>query len=134
MGEAVSSARRCSTAARARRDSGARSAPSAHSVMGRWRYAVPNPTADPTRAPVKTSVRLPETRRRDLHLKIARALEGRAAWPPPELLADHFTKAERFERAVFYWQTAGDIALIRSANLEASRHYERMRALWERSR
>lgn len=66
---------------------------------------------------------VPPARRRNLHRTIARALEGRTD-PPPELLADHWTKAGSRQRAVFYWQAAGEAALLRAAIVEAGRHFE----------
>src|SRR5262245_11350125 len=43
----------------------------------------------------------------------------------PELLAHHYTEARRPERAVPYWQRAGQRGIERSANVEAIRHLRR---------
>jgi tetratricopeptide (TPR) repeat protein len=66
------------------------------------------------------------SRRQELHARIARVLEE--AFPDivetqPELLAHHYTQAGLTEQAIDYWQRAGERALKRSANLEASRHF-----------
>jgi class 3 adenylate cyclase/predicted ATPase len=66
------------------------------------------------------------SRRQELHARIARVLEE--AFPDivetqPELLAHHCTQAGLTEQAIDYWQRAGERALTRSANLEASRHF-----------
>jgi predicted ATPase/class 3 adenylate cyclase len=65
-------------------------------------------------------------RRQELHARIARVLEE--AFPDivdtqPELLAYHCTQAGLTEPAIDYWQRAGERALTRSANPEASRHF-----------
>ncbi|MBI5441683.1 MAG: AAA family ATPase [Deltaproteobacteria bacterium] len=66
------------------------------------------------------------TRRCELHAHIARVLE--TSFPEvvetqPELLAHHFTQAGLTLNAIEYWHRAGDRAMGRSANLEATRHY-----------
>ena len=43
----------------------------------------------------------------------------------PEFVAQHFTEAGLTERAVAYWQRAGEHAVARSANLEAIAHFGR---------
>ena len=66
-----------------------------------------------------------KSRRRELHHHIAEILENRfpsTAESEPELLAHHYTKAARPERAIPYWQQAGQRALKRSANPEAISH------------
>lgn len=65
-------------------------------------------------------------RRQELHARIAGVLEE--AFPEivetqPELLAHHCAQAGLNERAVAYWQRAGERALARSANLEAIQHF-----------
>src|SRR5262249_12864447 len=40
----------------------------------------------------------------------------------PELLAHHYTEAGLIEQAIPYWQQAGERAVQRSANVEASNH------------
>jgi predicted ATPase len=64
---------------------------------------------------------LKSTRQR-YHQKIARAFEEnfpQMAESQPEILAHHFTQSGQIEKAISYWQTAGEIATKRSANLEA---------------
>ena len=64
-------------------------------------------------------------KRLQFHKRIAQALEERfpeTAETKPELLAHHFTEAGLDERAVEYWQRAGQRASERSANLEAIAH------------
>ena len=63
-------------------------------------------------------------RRRELHTRIALALEA-AGGAEPELLAHHFTEARDLERAVHYWLEAGRNAAQRSANSEAIVHLTR---------
>jgi predicted ATPase len=63
--------------------------------------------------------------RQGYHHRIAEVLEERfpeTAETQPELLAYHFTTSGRNERAVSYWQRAGQHASDRSANLEAISH------------
>jgi predicted ATPase/class 3 adenylate cyclase len=63
--------------------------------------------------------------RRQYHLKIAEALEGRfpnLAESQPETVAHHFAEAGADERAIAYWLRAGRRAAERSANLEAVEH------------
>ena len=65
------------------------------------------------------------TQRRDYHAMIADGLmkgfpgicEGQ-----PELVAHHLTEARRPQEAAGYWRSAGERALARSANIEASAH------------
>jgi tetratricopeptide (TPR) repeat protein len=62
------------------------------------------------------------------HQRIAETLE--ASFPEvvetqPELLAHHYTAATMFERAIVFWQRAGERALQASACLEALGHLER---------
>jgi class 3 adenylate cyclase/predicted ATPase len=66
--------------------------------------------------------------RQELHARIAAALE--AGFPQiietqPEALARHFTEAGLAERAIGYWQRAGERAAKRSANREAVAHLGR---------
>jgi class 3 adenylate cyclase/predicted ATPase len=65
------------------------------------------------------------SRRRQLHGFVAEVL--REQFPEteerrPEILAHHFTEAGRADLAIHYWQKAGERALQRSANAEASAH------------
>jgi class 3 adenylate cyclase/predicted ATPase len=64
-------------------------------------------------------------RRQELHARVAAALEAHFAdliERQPELLAHHLTAAGNTERAVDQWHKAGERALQRSANAEASAH------------
>jgi len=66
------------------------------------------------------------SRRQELHARIARVLEETftdIVETQPELLAHHYTQAGLTEQAIGYWQRAGERALERSANREASRHF-----------
>ena len=77
---------------------------------------------------------LKETRRRH-HRSVARLIEERfpeIAATRPELLAHHCSEGELAEKAVAYWQRAGQTAVERSADLEATRHLERGLALLDR--
>ena len=68
------------------------------------------------------------SRRRELHRKIANALEkrhGEGRDTPPELLAHHFDEAGLAEPAVAYYRSAGERAEERSANAEAAAHLGR---------
>jgi predicted ATPase len=61
--------------------------------------------------------------RQGYHRRIAHVLEGQfpeTVETQPELLAHHYTEAGLNERAVGYWQQAGERAVQRSANVEAS--------------
>jgi len=61
-------------------------------------------------------------KRRPLHARIAQALEQHfpeAASDHPEILGQHYEQAENFEAAVPYWLRAGQLALRRSAMIEA---------------
>ena len=62
------------------------------------------------------------------HQRIAGALESgfpEIAETKPELLAHHYTQAGLVQQAVPYWHAAGQRALQRFANLEASNHARR---------
>lgn len=62
-----------------------------------------------------------KTNRRQYHQTVAAVLEQQPAETPhPELLAHHYTEAGDMERAIPYWQHAGESAARRSANLEAA--------------
>jgi class 3 adenylate cyclase/predicted ATPase len=65
------------------------------------------------------------THRQHFHRRIAEALEQAFAENvegQPEWLAHHFARAGLAERAIPYWQKAGQRAIQRSANVEAVRH------------
>ncbi|OWW04040.1 guanylate cyclase [Rhizobium sp. R72] len=66
-------------------------------------------------------------RRRHFHEEIARVLVDHypdVAATQPELIAQHFEKAQRIELALPYWMKAGERALARSANYEAVDHFQ----------
>src|SRR4029077_13539203 len=72
--------------------------------------------------------------RQALHARIAGTLEER--WPEivdaqPELLAHHFTEADSNERALQYWQRAGERALRNAAYQESIAHLEKALAVAE---
>ncbi len=73
-------------------------------------------------------------RRRYYHETIARALID--AYPDlvvtqPELIAQHYVKAQKIELAFPYWMKAGERALGRSANYEAVDHFQNALAMAE---
>jgi class 3 adenylate cyclase len=75
-----------------------------------------------------------KSKRRQHHERVAMALERK--FPAlievrPELAAHHFTEAHLPAPAIRYWQRAGEIALARSANIEAINHLNRALALLE---
>jgi class 3 adenylate cyclase/predicted ATPase len=60
------------------------------------------------------------------HRKIAHVMEQHfpeIAQVQPEVMGHHFTEAGLTEQAIPYWQKAGEIAIRRSANLEAIGHF-----------
>ncbi len=66
--------------------------------------------------------------RRRLHERIAEALTSRfadTARRKPELVAEHFSAADRADQAVKFWLLAGQLALGRAANHEAIIHVNR---------
>ncbi len=66
--------------------------------------------------------------RRDLHRRIAVALERRfpaTVETQPELLAEHWERAEAFEIAIKYRKQAGERSAARSAAIEADAHLRR---------
>jgi predicted ATPase len=70
------------------------------------------------------------SQRQQYHLRIATVLEMRfpeTGRSQPELLAHHYTEAAVPDRAVPYWQAAGERSLARSAHREAIGHLERAR-------
>jgi DNA-binding winged helix-turn-helix (wHTH) protein/class 3 adenylate cyclase/predicted ATPase len=63
--------------------------------------------------------------RQQIHQQIAQVLEQQfpdTVARQPELLAQHYTEAALYRQAVAYWQRAGEVALQRSAHVEASAH------------
>src|SRR5215216_1895259 len=64
--------------------------------------------------------------RQQYHQRIAQVVEERfpeLVETQPELLAHHYTEAGLHERAVAYWQRAGERAVQRSAYQEAISHF-----------
>lgn len=71
------------------------------------------------------------------HLRAAQALvaeDGNAADQQPEVLAHHYTEAGQVQPAILHWLRAGQLALSRSACLEAAAHARRALALLGDSR
>jgi tetratricopeptide (TPR) repeat protein len=67
------------------------------------------------------------SRRQELHAKIARVIEARfpnIKTTEPEVLAHHLTAAGLIEAAILLWQTAGELALKRTALTEAISHLD----------
>ena len=65
--------------------------------------------------------------RKDLHLKIPRALEKyfpSTTFTNPEILAHHYTRSDQDEEAIEYWLLSGKKASERSASVEAASHFE----------
>jgi class 3 adenylate cyclase/predicted ATPase len=72
--------------------------------------------------------------RQQYHQQIAQVFEDRfpeMRETQPELLAHHYTEAGLVERALLYWQSAGQRAIQRSAHVEAIGHLTRGLALLE---
>jgi class 3 adenylate cyclase/predicted ATPase len=70
--------------------------------------------------------------RQQYHLRIAQVVEGQfaaLAASQPEVVAHHYTEAERYAEAIPYWHSAGQRAMERSAHLEAITHFSRGRDL-----
>jgi tetratricopeptide (TPR) repeat protein len=69
-----------------------------------------------------------KSRRRELHLLIARTLKGQSpdnAESEPELIAHHLTEAGEIDDAIAGWDRAGARAVGRGALKEAENHYHR---------
>ena len=62
-------------------------------------------------------------RRRELHGRVADALAGHQG-TLPEVLASHYAEAMRIAEAIDHWKRAGEMAVARSANIEAIDHLE----------
>ena len=74
-------------------------------------------------------------RRQQLHARIAATLEGQfpeIVETQPELMARHCAEAGLVEKAVGYWTLAGEWAVKRDANAEATRHFRRALELLEK--
>jgi class 3 adenylate cyclase/tetratricopeptide (TPR) repeat protein len=75
------------------------------------------------------------SRRATLHAEIARVLEGQFSElvaMRPELLAHHYTEAGFLEKAILWWQRAGERALHQSAHVEAANHLQTALTLLEK--
>jgi class 3 adenylate cyclase/tetratricopeptide (TPR) repeat protein len=73
-------------------------------------------------------------KRRNYHQAIADAIvksQPDIVATQPELIARHYTEAQRTELALPYWNKAGDRALERSANYEAVDHFSNALAIVE---
>jgi tetratricopeptide (TPR) repeat protein len=73
--------------------------------------------------------------RRTLHARIAAALENEfaeIAEAEPEIVAQHFARAELSDRAALYFERAGDRAITRCAYAEAVAHFTASLAQFER--
>jgi class 3 adenylate cyclase/predicted ATPase len=69
-----------------------------------------------------------KSQRQDLHARIAEAIEERfpeSLKTRPEILAHHLSQAGLHERAVRHWRVAGELAVHRSANVEAIAHFSK---------
>jgi predicted ATPase len=76
-----------------------------------------------------------KSKRQQLHGHIAKALEDRfpeIAHAQPEILAHHYTEAALPKIAITWWGKAGDLAIKRSADTEAVRHFSRAIELLQR--
>lgn len=65
-------------------------------------------------------------RRQQMHQRVAEVLEAQfedLVVSQPELLGFHYTEGRLSEKALPYWQKAGEAAQKRSASLEASSHF-----------
>lgn len=68
------------------------------------------------------------SRRSEIHARIAQVLESgfpAVATEQPEVLAHHLTRSGHVERAIPYWQRAGETCARRSALEEAVHHFTR---------
>ena len=62
-----------------------------------------------------------KSKRRQIHTRLVETLEA-AELMPPELIAHHATRAGLNEKAIDYWQQAGELAIARPAYKEAIGH------------
>jgi class 3 adenylate cyclase/predicted ATPase len=76
-----------------------------------------------------------KSKRQQLHGHIAKVLEDRfpgIAHTQPEVLAHHYTEAALPKIAITWWGKAGELAIRRSADTEAVRHFSRAIELLQR--
>jgi predicted ATPase len=67
-----------------------------------------------------------KSQRQDLHARIAAAIEERfpeSLKTRPEIIAHHLSQAGLHEKATRHWRAAGELAVQRSANVEAIAHF-----------
>lgn len=69
-----------------------------------------------------------KARRKSIHAELLAALEARDD-TAPELLASHAAESKEFDKAINYWQLAGEQARNRSAVFEAIAHLSQARSL-----
>jgi tetratricopeptide (TPR) repeat protein/transcriptional regulator with XRE-family HTH domain len=72
-------------------------------------------------------------RRQALHRAVADALLAHPGLPPVEQLAYHYGRSAAPERAIPYWEQAGDVARAQYARTAAAGHYEAAVAHLERA-
>jgi tetratricopeptide (TPR) repeat protein len=72
-----------------------------------------------------------KTPRRNLHAQIAALLSSNVQEVSPEVIARHYEEAGDVKRAIAFWTRAGDLAELRAASLEATRHYRHALRLFE---
>jgi class 3 adenylate cyclase/tetratricopeptide (TPR) repeat protein len=75
-----------------------------------------------------------KSRRKELHLSVARTIDQQFSAlkeAHPEMLAQHWTEAGESATAIAAWRKAGEQAMQRSANQEATAHFTRGLALIE---
>ena len=66
-----------------------------------------------------------KAKRRELHARVAGALESESPPAAPELLAYHYTKAGLASQAIANWQLAGQQATRSAGNTEAIQHFQK---------
>ena len=69
------------------------------------------------------------SKRRHIHARILAVLEAQRPDTPQEILAHHAARAQQADKAIGYWQRAGDAALAKSAYVEAAAHFDSAIAL-----
>ena len=95
-----------------------------------FRGIVPEPTYQFRHALIRDAAyeALLKSHRRQLHARVAGILEEKfpdLAKSHPEVVARHYTEGALISAALPYWQRAGQLAVERSANLEAIDHLTR---------
>ncbi len=72
-----------------------------------------------------------KAKRREMHSRVAEALESESPPAAPELLAFHYTEAGLAGPAIANWQIAGQQATRSAGNTEAIQHYQKALELLE---